>query len=340
MTGIERNSDIVVMASYAPLFANLGNKNWNPDLIYFDSSRVVSTPSYHVQRLFSENRGDVVLPTEVSVTAPETARHGAIGLGTWNTQASYSNVVVTKAGQTLYQSSFASGATGWRVYNGTWTATGGTYRQTALTTDCRSTTGDTDWSDYTITLKARKDGGSEGFLILYNWLDDQNWTWWNIGGWNNTQHAIEHCQGGGKSIVGSYVPGQVETGRWYDIRIELSGERIRCYLDGQLIQDAVYPAEKPLHATASRVQDSNEIILKVVNVAAESTDTEIRLVGAGPLHATGTATVLTGAPSDENSLDGPNKVTPVSSPVNGVGPQFRYTFAPHSLTVLRLGPAK
>ena len=43
MTGMERNTDVVVMASYAPLFANINYKSWNPDLINFDSSRVYGT---------------------------------------------------------------------------------------------------------------------------------------------------------------------------------------------------------------------------------------------------------------------------------------------------------
>ncbi|MGD0253339.1 MAG: alpha-L-arabinofuranosidase C-terminal domain-containing protein, partial [Verrucomicrobiota bacterium] len=69
MTGLERNSDIVQMASYAPLFANVNGMQWQPDMIYYDSSRgVFGTPSYYVQELFSQNRGDVVLPTVVSGT--------------------------------------------------------------------------------------------------------------------------------------------------------------------------------------------------------------------------------------------------------------------------------
>ena len=69
MTGLERNSDLVQMASYAPLFANVNGIQWLPDLIYYDSSRgVFGTPSYYVQELFSQNRGDVVLPAVVSGT--------------------------------------------------------------------------------------------------------------------------------------------------------------------------------------------------------------------------------------------------------------------------------
>jgi alpha-N-arabinofuranosidase len=58
MTGIERNADIVVMAAYAPLFVNVNDRTWNPDLIGFDSARCYGTPSYYVQQLFSRLSGD------------------------------------------------------------------------------------------------------------------------------------------------------------------------------------------------------------------------------------------------------------------------------------------
>jgi hypothetical protein len=53
------------MASYAPLLVNLNHRAWNPDLINFDSSKWYGLPSYYVQKLFAENRGDVSLPTTV-----------------------------------------------------------------------------------------------------------------------------------------------------------------------------------------------------------------------------------------------------------------------------------
>ncbi|MGA2685512.1 MAG: alpha-L-arabinofuranosidase C-terminal domain-containing protein [Verrucomicrobiota bacterium] len=68
MTGLERNSDLVLMASYAPLFCNLNNPDWYPDLIYFNGTNVFGTPSYYVQQMFSLNRGNFVLPTSVSVS--------------------------------------------------------------------------------------------------------------------------------------------------------------------------------------------------------------------------------------------------------------------------------
>ncbi|MCD6552370.1 alpha-L-arabinofuranosidase C-terminal domain-containing protein [Thermotoga sp.] len=66
LTGVERNSDVVIMASYAPLFNRVDWSQWIPDLIWFDGSRVFGTPSYYVQKVFSENRGDVVIHSELT----------------------------------------------------------------------------------------------------------------------------------------------------------------------------------------------------------------------------------------------------------------------------------
>ena len=61
MTGLERNADVVHMASYAPLFGNIKAWQWRPDLIWFDNLKSVATPNYYVQKMFSANAGtDVV----------------------------------------------------------------------------------------------------------------------------------------------------------------------------------------------------------------------------------------------------------------------------------------
>jgi alpha-L-arabinofuranosidase len=70
LTGLERNADVVRMASYAPLFANTEAWQWTPDLIWVDSLNVVRTPSYHVQSLYARNRGDVVLPVAMGAASP------------------------------------------------------------------------------------------------------------------------------------------------------------------------------------------------------------------------------------------------------------------------------
>lgn len=62
MTGLERNADVVLMATYAPLFAHKQGWQWRPDLIWFDNDSHTLTSSYYVQQLFGQNTGTRVLP--------------------------------------------------------------------------------------------------------------------------------------------------------------------------------------------------------------------------------------------------------------------------------------
>ena len=57
MTGLERNADVVRMASYAPLFAHVDGWQWTPDLIWVNNLQVYGTPNYYVQKLYSTNKG-------------------------------------------------------------------------------------------------------------------------------------------------------------------------------------------------------------------------------------------------------------------------------------------
>jgi alpha-L-arabinofuranosidase len=62
MTGLERNADVVAMASYAPLFAHAEGWQWTPDLIWFDNLNAYGTPNYYVQKLFANYKGTHLIP--------------------------------------------------------------------------------------------------------------------------------------------------------------------------------------------------------------------------------------------------------------------------------------
>ncbi len=332
MTGLERNSDVVLMASYAPLFANVNYKKWNPDLIDFDSSRVYGLPSYYVQQMFSQNRGEAVLP--LTISSPEvgpSVRCGAVGVGTWRTDAEFKELKVMRGDETLWACDFAGGTNGWRLHGGQWSVEDGALRQKSLAENIRAFAGDKDWRDYAYTLKARKLGGAEGFLIPFLVKDENVKAWWNIGGWDNTRHAIEL-----DGISANSVPGTIETGRWYDIRIAVNQAGIKCYLDGQLIHDVDYPRTQSLYASASRSKDGREVILKVVNVSAEEQDTDLKLNG---IKSADTAMMLVLAspnPDDENSLDHPTRVAPVRRELKCAGAELRCSFPGNSVSVLRV----
>ena len=332
MTGVERNSDVVLMASYAPLFANVNYKKWNPDLICYDSSRSYGLPSYYVQQLFSLNRGDVVLP--LTVSSPETVSGlpgGTIGVGTWQTEAEFKDLTVTSGGRTLYASDFAKGTNGWRFLDGSWSARDGALRQSSLDMNVRAVLTGRRFTNFTYSLKARKLSGDEGFLVLFNVTDEGAKSWWNIGGWGNDHHALE--MGG---VVGRETRGRIETNRWYDLRLEVTPTQVRGYLDGKLVSEGAAPKLQSLYASATRA-DAGEVILKIVNTGSEPLATDLQLNGASRLTNPARAFVLASEkPEDENSLDQPERVFPRTVAVEARGNSLHYTFPGNSFTVLRV----
>jgi alpha-L-arabinofuranosidase len=342
MTGMERNSDIVQMASYAPLFANLNDFQWLPDMIYYDSSRgLFGTPSYYVQELFGQNRGDVILPVTAAITtnSATTTLHGAIGVGSWNTSVEYTNITVTSNGVVLYQSDFVNqGTNGWRVFNGTWSTNNGLYQQTAITTDCYSTSGNTNWANYTITLQARKASGDEGFLILFNFLDDNNWTWWNIGGWNNTLDGVEQMVSGTKSTLAQVSQTAIANNTWYNIQIVQSNSTVFCYLNGSLVQSFAFSGG--FYASTTYSKSSGQIIVKAVNANNAPLVTTFVINGVNAVAPDATLIQLTsGGTADANSLSSPTYVFPVTNSISNAGTNFTFTLPANSLSVLRLNPA-
>lgn len=333
MCGMERNSDQVVMASYAPLFANVNYKKWNPDLINFDGSTSYGTPSYYVQKLFALNRADQVLKSELTGVTESRVEFpvGKVGLGTWNTQSEFKDLKVVKAGKTVFESKQGEGLTS---TGGKWTVDGGSIRQTSNEEPSRTIGGTSFGDTYSVSVKARKNVGAEGFLLNFGVASDGDWIWWNVGGWGNSEHGIELSRDGGKEVV-SRVRGRIETGRWYDLRVDVTPESIKCYLDGQFIQEAKRPSHRLVHAVAGKVDKSGDIVVKVVNGDQVARPTTILLDGVKG-SVTGEVTYLTGNPKDENSIATPRKVTTKRAVVKSAASNVQIVLPPCSVSVYRL----
>jgi len=83
MTGLERNADIVHMATYAPLFSHVDGWQWRPDMIWYDNLRVACSASYWVQALFAQNKGTNVLPVKNS-NFPQKGEDGVLASAVWD----------------------------------------------------------------------------------------------------------------------------------------------------------------------------------------------------------------------------------------------------------------
>lgn len=334
MTGLERNSDVVAMACYAPLFVHVKHRRWNPDLINFDNTRAYGLPSYYVQQMFARNPGTHVLPTAVSaVESTEPLPDGVLGVGTWNTQAEFKDLKVVRDGRTIYQSDFGKGTKDWKFSGGKWEIVNGALRQTAGGENVRATLKGVTSAGCTYSLKARKLGGAEGFLVLFGPNEKDAKSWWNLGGWSNQRHAFEL---GGEACGDS--PGRIDTNRWYDLTIEDAGGRLRCTLDGKLIHEIVPPTIKAAFASATKDAKTGEIIVKVVNAAHQANEAVIDLKGVTNASVTEALLLSSAHPMDENSLDEPLKVSPKPVTPAVDGGRVRQLMPGNSLLVIRLKP--
>ncbi|WP_328435159.1 alpha-L-arabinofuranosidase C-terminal domain-containing protein [Streptomyces sp. NBC_00425] len=338
MTGLERNADVVKLASYAPLFANEDYVQWRPDLVWFNNHASWNSANYEVQKLFMTNVGDRVVPSTAtgtpSLQAPIT---GAVGLSTWATSAAYDDVKVTGAdGASLLSDDFSADASRWtHTGGGSWSLQDGQYVQTdAAAENTMVSAGDTAWHDYDLRVKATKKSGKEGFLVAFGVKDTGNYYWWNLGGWNNTRSAVEQAVDGGKSTLISKA-GSVETGRAYDVDVKVRGRHVTLYLDGQewgsFTDDK--PAE-PFRQVVTEDRRTGDLIVKVVNAQSSDARTAIDLGGA-KVAARARATTLAAAPDAVNTETG-TPVAPVTSTVTGVAGKFTHTFPANSITFLRI----
>jgi alpha-L-arabinofuranosidase len=337
MTGMERNSDIVEMGAYAPLFCNVNHKRWPINLINYDNSNWYGLPSYYVQQMFANNQGTVNLPVTIegSPAIEIPGATGRIGLGTWNNAAEFKDLkVVAPDGKILYQSDFSKNIDDWtKTGKGEWSVNDGVLRQSAIATGVTAYVGDKSWKDYTITLKARKLSGENGFQIYFHNNDRSGRIRWDVGGYNNSTNEMQIGLNAGS------MKGSVETGRWYDVKLDISGNTVKGYLEGLLIQTVTADNlnTKSLCASASIDEKTGEIIIKIVNTSSKAVKTKVALNGAGTLKGYGKAIVLTSSsPLDENTLELPEKVSPKIEKVKYSGSSITRVYPANSLTILRL----
>jgi alpha-L-arabinofuranosidase len=340
MTGLERNADVVKMASYAPLFANIDNVQWKPDLIWLDNDESWGSANYQVQKLFMNNVGNQVVKSTVSGAKVAAAKPitGAIGLSTWATAATYDDVKVTGTdGSVLFNDDFSAGATNWTPVAGIgkWSVVNGAYVQSdTAALDTLVKAGNITATNYDLTLKATKQSGAEGFLVAFGVKETGDLYWWNLGGWNNTQGAVQKGIGNAKEIVIA-KPNKITTGTTYDIKVAVRGTKVTLYLNGQ-VWDSFddNKVTEPFAQVVTNDDKNGEIIVKVVNAQDTPAITKIDL-GSRKVAPTAKMTVLTGDPGEQNTRTA-EPIQPVSSTVSGISSSFTRTFDANSVTFLRI----
>ncbi|MBC8097276.1 MAG: DUF1080 domain-containing protein, partial [Akkermansiaceae bacterium] len=263
---------------------------------------------------------------------------GGVALGTFQTVAEFKDVRITADEKNLLQSDFARDASGWTSKAGSWKVQDGAFQQSDPKASASVTSGELAWKDYTLSLKARKLSGAEGFLITVRRVDAENCVVWNLGGFGNKSHSLQFRLGQQDHPM-AQTPGTIEAGRWYDLKVRLSGSRVECFLDGKLMLSADIPPVKTqtVYASATRDEKAGEIILKLVNPGAEARECRVNLAGVTSVKPNTRSFVLTGANGNAlNTLDEPRRVVPLESTLNLAGPNFNQRLPARSFSVFRI----
>jgi len=334
LTGVERNSDLVQMASYAPLLENVNDRVWPVNLIWVDSYRVMGRSSYYVQKMYADNRPSWNLGTTVSQPELPVTVQGKIGVGTWETQAEYKDFRIVLPDGKVEEADLSRIDREWKPISGTWSFGDGGYTQSE-SGPMKWAVWEKEWPENcTLEMKARKKGGSEGFLIFFG-VNDQDGYVLNIGGWGNSATAFERMNNGGLSAMPDKVAQHIETDRWYDIRISMNRGELTFYLDGeQILQTKLTRMNR--YAVAGYDEQKEEIVVKMVNAEDTPFDAVVKLdnVKIEPQGKVITLSALSG--NDENSLDQPDKIIPRTQDYDRFEPEFNYRFESWSFTIFRI----
>ena len=350
MTGLERNGDIVKMAAYAPLFGNLTATHWSPDLIWFNNRLCTGSISYYMQKIFAVNQGTKLIQSTLDGALIEQKKlQGRVGVGTWYTSAEFDNIKVTDniTGETLGSDDFSINTFWWnweKATDGDFKVSNGKLIQAS--TDMEYSLngsvayfGDSDWSDYTYTLTAKKLDGQEGFIIPFAVGDKDNNYFWNIGGWNNTVSTLQHMENGEKTdkIAGTTKLFTVEKGREYELKIVVSGRNVKCYIDGELYIDYISgsDSEAEVYHVVS-TDESGDLIVKIVNVTDRNRTLAIDISDKNIADKAEIYQVKGDSLEDDNILGEKEDCIMKQFELNGFSNQFNYTVPKYSVTVIRL----
>lgn len=348
MMGMEDNSDVVAMNSYAPIFVNENDARWRPDMIRFNSYQSMGTPSYYVQKLFPNNIGTRVVKTECSWKLikpehkPEAYMPAQIGVGAWNTNVHFRNpqLIVDGVEQPVNDLS------AWKPVNGNWSIENNELVQRSKLEPAISIFPQQIASrNYTYKVQAMKESGMQGFLMIVGYVDEMNYQWYNIGGWNNAINSVEQTLKGSKEGIAPQKRFKVEENRWYDLQVDVNEDSLHCYIDGKL--DFACKLQKGLlmdgvFASTTIDETTNTMYVKVVNLGEGFAPGVVNLKNCkidtkSPEGVTLTKLAAADG-TDENTLDNPKFIYPKTTEITSgkSSDKVEFNVAPFSVNILKI----
>lgn len=347
MVGMERNCDVVTLASYGTLLSRMPKPGWPMVLIFFNNAEAFGRTCYWVQYLFSHNRPTTVYPAQVRARLQPMVR-GRVALSTQNCAAAFRGISVR--GPKL-PPSYNSLPWKWqstrgahagllmprKVYGPNWRFSHGTIIQGDPHAGALISFGRHRWRNYTLKLQVKKLSGVGAPMIVFRRDEHGDQVELHLGGSHDKRFFISVMNNHHRTIV-TGVHGALRAGRWNTVKVALHGQQVQCFLNGKKLLSGRAAVHLPrFFADAGYDDHSGTVILKIVNNSRHRVAAHIRFRGLAGIARSGKLIVLAGRHRhSENSFSRPNKLTPKTSVLRGIQQNFTCTVPRYSMSVIRV----
>ncbi len=338
MVGMERNCDVVRLASYGTLLSRMPKPGWPMVLIFFDNAQAFGRTCYWVQYLFSHNRPTTVYPAHVQATLQPMIR-GRAAVATQNCAAAFRKIKVRGPG-TNWHSAKAPHAglpEPRQIYGPKMRFNHGMITQPNPGANSLLSFGRHRWQDYTLTMQVKKLGGPGAPMIVFRRDEHGDQVELHLGGSNGKRFFLSVMNNHKRAIV-SHARGRLRPGRWNSVKVILHGRQVVCFLNGKQLLSGRATVRLPrFFADAGYNARSHDMIVKIVNNSRHKVAALIHLHGLARIPGNGELVVLSGNHRhSEDSFAHPKKLVPKTRILHGIKRRFTCTVPRYSMSVLRV----
>jgi alpha-L-arabinofuranosidase len=348
LTGVERNADLVKMASYAPLLQNNNRKDWPTNLIWYDNKSTMGRASYYVQQMYANNRPTYIIDSKISEPDRNLLK-GKIGFIGADVQTIVRNFTVKDASKKTivenkplesfrkFEKQSRNRWAGNQIIN---LLEGVEFNEGMVEFEIQLLEKEVEAPRFDTNRKPRKVAvapafifGSDATVNDYFILNIPQ----VIG--DRTVITMNSAANGEANIDRNPAGSNLKMGlnKWYKIRIELGkNNQVRVFLDGEKVFEQIAAVPSGHYAITGYDENSGEIIIKVVN-STDSEYTPTININSNSVKPIGTAITLSSlSKKDENTMDEPTKIVPLTTEFKKFRNKFKYTFKANSFTILRI----
>lgn len=315
MIGLERNADKVVLACYAPLFANVDYVSWTPNLIWFNQEKVVSSVNYEIQKLFSTMQGTHNVLFEVQDMPTATIVDNQPITGEFGLSGNWADIEIEELTVTNLETGEIT-----------------VYEAQEVKDNEQVILGQVESQHYTATFNFTKVGGQwdKGFYFLFGRENEQNQYMWSLGGWQNQDCLISRIKDGADSVLTQSI-WKVELNKTYSCKLEVNQRKVTTTIDSQIFNNTedLPLIIQPAYINAVYNQEKESYYLKVVNVQNRSFRFELEND-----YRSMNVIQLSASPESENDFDKFQQVDIQETTITDE--QKEITVAPYSVMFLEL----